>query len=162
MCVSWPIGCTCERPKLKWVIGTGNTCNERLNSKTDGSKPHGLVTSIRTTINTRALPQTTSWVHDRNTLIFQFGRWDLAGSKIKHHTTYPITLDSKGYHLTSGRPLVNLFALQTVIVHQGHEVDKGHYVIFIKLTNTSGWALRTMTRSNGYRKWRPSCRRHLF
>ena len=37
--------------------------------------------------------------------------------------------------------MVHPLTLQVVIVHQGHEVDKGHYVIFIKLTNSSGWAL---------------------
>ena len=100
-----------------------------------------LVTSIRTAANARALPQPRPGVNDSNTLIFQFGRSDLMGSKIKRHTTYPIPLNSETYRLTSGRPLVHPLALQAVIVHQGHEVDKGHYVIFIKLTHSPGWAL---------------------
>ena len=100
-----------------------------------------LANSIRTDVNKRDLPQQTPWVNDSNTLILQDGRSDLTGSKIKQHTTYPTTLDSETYRLTSGRPLVHPVALQVVIVHQGHEVDKGHYIIFIKLTNSSGWAL---------------------
>ena len=80
-------------------------------------------------------------VPDSSTLIFQFDRSDLMGSKIKRHTAYPITLDAEAYRLTSGGPLTHPLALQAVIVHQGQKVNKGHYVIFIKLTNSSGWAL---------------------
>jgi hypothetical protein len=89
----------------------------------------------------RALLQPTSEVHDSHTLVFQFGRSDPTGTKIKRHTTYPVTLDTETYRLTCGRSLDHPLALRAVIVHQGHKVDKGHYVICIKLTNSSGWAL---------------------
>ena len=100
-----------------------------------------LAMSARTAASDRAFLQSTSEVHDSHTLVFQFGRSDPMGTKIKRHTTYPVTLDSETYHLTCGRSLAHPLALRAVIVHQGHKVDKGHYVIFIKLTNSSGWAL---------------------
>ena len=100
-----------------------------------------LLTSIQTTVNARAFSQPTPWAQDSDTLIFQFGRSDPAGSKLRQRTTYPHILDSESYQLASGRPMVHPLSLQAVIVHRGHVANKGHYIIFIKLTEGSGWAL---------------------
>ena len=56
-----------------------------------------LATSVRKATKDRAFLQPKSGVHDGNTLIFQFGRSDPTGSKIKRHTAYPVTLDAETY-----------------------------------------------------------------
>ena len=37
--------------------------------------------------------------------------------------------------------MVHPFTLETVIVHNGQEVTKGHYVVFTKMVGSPGWAL---------------------
>jgi hypothetical protein len=73
--------------------------------------------------------------------IVQFHRSNPTGLKIRRHTSYPIVLDQNTYRLACGEPMVHPFTLQAVLVHNGQEVTRGHYVAFTKLVGSPGLAL---------------------
>ena len=100
-----------------------------------------LLSSVRQTRHVRALPPPASGSHNGIMFIVQFDRSDPTGLKIRKRTSSPIALDQNAYHLTCGEPMVHPFTLETVIVHNGQEVTKGHYVVFTKMVGSPGWAL---------------------
>jgi hypothetical protein len=100
-----------------------------------------LLSSVRQTRHTRALPPPDAGTHNGSMFIVQFDRSDPTGRKIRKRTSYPIVLDQNTYHLVYDKPMVHPFTLQAVIVHNGQEVTKGHYVVFTKMVGSPGWAL---------------------
>ncbi len=100
-----------------------------------------LLCSVRQTRHTRTLPPPDVGVNNGKMFIVQFDRSDPTGRKIRKRTSYPIVLDQNTYHLAYDKPMVHPFTLQTVIVHSGQEVTKGHYVVFTKMVGNPGWVL---------------------